>query len=90
MPKSWFDLAADFAQAEATGARRDFVQQLARVDLLVFVPDILQSWRRSRPLLSARFAFERVSADEPLVAVQGILAVVAKPGGPHGSGLGGF
>ena len=33
--RSAFDLAADFAQAEATGARRDFVQQLTRVDLLV-------------------------------------------------------
>jgi hypothetical protein len=33
--RSTFDLAADFAQAEATGARRDFVQQLTRVDLLV-------------------------------------------------------
>jgi DNA replication protein DnaC len=32
---STFDLAADFAQAEATGARRDFVQQLTKVDLLV-------------------------------------------------------
>ena len=30
--RSTFDLAADFAQAEATGARRDFVQQLTRVD----------------------------------------------------------
>ncbi len=30
-----FDLAAAFAQADATGARRDFVQQLTRVDLLV-------------------------------------------------------
>jgi DNA replication protein DnaC len=29
------DLASDFAQAEATGARREFVQQLTRVDLLV-------------------------------------------------------
>ena len=33
--RSTLDLAADFAQAEATGARRDFVQQLTRVDLLV-------------------------------------------------------
>jgi hypothetical protein len=33
--RSTFNLAADFAQAEATGARRDFVQQLTRVDLLV-------------------------------------------------------
>jgi len=33
--RSTFDLAADFAQAEATGARRDFFQQLTRVDLLV-------------------------------------------------------
>ena len=33
--RSTFDLAADFAQAEATGARRDLVQQLTRVDLLV-------------------------------------------------------
>jgi DNA replication protein DnaC len=33
--RSTFDLAADFAQADATGARRDFVQQLTRVDLLV-------------------------------------------------------
>jgi DNA replication protein DnaC len=33
--RSTFDLAADFAQADATGARRDFVQQLPRVDLLV-------------------------------------------------------
>src|SRR3974390_2935703 len=30
-----FDLATDFAQAEATGTRRDFVQQLTHVDLLV-------------------------------------------------------
>ena len=35
LARSTFDLAADFAQAEATGARRDFVQQLTRVDLLV-------------------------------------------------------
>ena len=33
--RSTFDLAADFAQADATGARREFVQQLTRVDLLV-------------------------------------------------------
>jgi DNA replication protein DnaC len=33
--RSTFDLAGDFAQAEATGSRRDFVQQLTRVDLLV-------------------------------------------------------
>ena len=33
--RSTFDLAADFAEAEATGARRDLVQQLTRVDLLV-------------------------------------------------------
>jgi DNA replication protein DnaC len=33
--RSTFDLAADFAQAEATGSRLDFVQQLTRVDLLV-------------------------------------------------------
>jgi DNA replication protein DnaC len=33
--RSTFDLAADFAQAEATGARRDLVQHLTRVDLLV-------------------------------------------------------
>ena len=30
--RSTFDLGADFAQAEVTGARRDFVQQLTRVD----------------------------------------------------------
>jgi DNA replication protein DnaC len=33
--RSTFDLAADFAQADATGTRREFVQQLTRVDLLV-------------------------------------------------------
>ena len=33
--RSTFDLAADFAQAEATGTRRELVQQLTRVDLLV-------------------------------------------------------
>jgi DNA replication protein DnaC len=33
--RSTFDLAADFAQAEATGSRRDLVQQLTRVNLLV-------------------------------------------------------
>jgi DNA replication protein DnaC len=33
--RSTFDLAADFAEADATGARREFVQQLTRVDLLV-------------------------------------------------------
>jgi hypothetical protein len=33
--RSTFDLAAAFAQADATGARRDLVQQLTRVDLLV-------------------------------------------------------
>lgn len=33
--RSTFDLAADFAQAEATGARRDLVQHLIRVDLLI-------------------------------------------------------
>ena len=33
--RSTFDLAADFAQADATGARRELVQQLTRVDLLV-------------------------------------------------------
>ena len=31
--RSTFDLAADFAQADATGSRRDLVQQLTRVDL---------------------------------------------------------
>jgi hypothetical protein len=31
--RSTFDLAADFAQADVTGARRDFVQPLTRVDL---------------------------------------------------------
>jgi DNA replication protein DnaC len=33
--RSTFDLAADFAEADATGQRRAFVQQLTRVDLLV-------------------------------------------------------
>ncbi len=33
--RSTFDLAADFAEADATGTRRAFVQQLTRVDLLV-------------------------------------------------------
>lgn len=33
--RSTFDLAADFAQADATGTRRELVQQLTRVDLLV-------------------------------------------------------
>ena len=33
--RSTFDLVADFAEAEATGARRALVQQLTRVDLLV-------------------------------------------------------
>jgi DNA replication protein DnaC len=33
--RSTFDLAADFAQAEVTGARRDLVQHLTRADLLV-------------------------------------------------------
>ena len=33
--RSTFDLAADFAEAEATGTRRALVQQLTRVDLLV-------------------------------------------------------
>jgi len=33
--RSTFDLAADFAQAEASGTRRDLVAQLTRVDLLV-------------------------------------------------------
>ena len=33
--RSTFDLAADFAEADATGARRDLVQHLTRVDLLV-------------------------------------------------------
>jgi DNA replication protein DnaC len=33
--RSTFDLTADFAEAEATGARRAFVQQLTRCDLLV-------------------------------------------------------
>jgi DNA replication protein DnaC len=33
--RSIFDLVADFADAEATGTRRDLVQQLTRVDLLV-------------------------------------------------------
>ncbi len=33
--RSTFDLVADFAEADATGARRDLVQQLTRVDLLV-------------------------------------------------------
>jgi len=32
--KSTFDLAQDFAEADATGQRRDFVQTLLRVDLL--------------------------------------------------------
>jgi DNA replication protein DnaC len=33
--RSSFDLAQDFAEAEATGERRAFVEQLTRVDLLV-------------------------------------------------------
>jgi DNA replication protein DnaC len=33
--RSTFDLVADFAEAEATGTRRDLVQHLTRVDLLV-------------------------------------------------------
>ena len=33
--RSTFDLAADFAEADAAGARRAFVQQLTRVDLLI-------------------------------------------------------
>ena len=33
--RSTFDLAADFAEADATGTRRAFVQQLTRVDFLV-------------------------------------------------------
>ena len=33
--RSTFDLVADFAEAEATGARRALVQQLTRVDLLI-------------------------------------------------------
>jgi len=33
--RSTFDLVADFAEADATGRRRDLVQQLTRVDLLV-------------------------------------------------------
>lgn len=33
--RSTFDLTADFAQAEATATRREFVQQLTRCDLLV-------------------------------------------------------
>jgi DNA replication protein DnaC len=33
--RSTFDLAADFAEADATGTRRTLVQQLTRVDLLV-------------------------------------------------------
>lgn len=33
--RSTFDLAADFAEADATNTRRAFVQQLTRVDLLV-------------------------------------------------------
>ena len=33
--RSTFDLAADFAEADATGSRRTLVQQLTRVDLLV-------------------------------------------------------
>lgn len=33
--RSTFDLAADFAEAEATGQRRPLVQQLTRVDLLI-------------------------------------------------------
>jgi len=34
--RSVFDLAQDFAEAEATGERRSLVDQLTRVDLLVF------------------------------------------------------
>lgn len=33
--RSTFDLVADFAEADATGRRRELVQQLTRVDLLV-------------------------------------------------------
>ena len=33
--RSAFDLAADFAEADATGQRRGLVQQLTRVDLLI-------------------------------------------------------
>jgi hypothetical protein len=35
LERSVFDLVQDFAEAEATGERRAFVQQLTRVDLLV-------------------------------------------------------
>jgi DNA replication protein DnaC len=33
--RSTFDLVADFAQADATGTRRELVRQLTQVDLLV-------------------------------------------------------
>jgi hypothetical protein len=33
--RSAFDLSQDFAEAEAVGERRDFVQRLCRVDLLI-------------------------------------------------------
>jgi DNA replication protein DnaC len=33
--RSTFDLVADFAEADATGTRRDLVHTLTRVDLLV-------------------------------------------------------
>jgi DNA replication protein DnaC len=52
--RSTFDLAADFAQAEATGARRDFVQQLTRVDLLVLEDFGMKKLGRARRRISWR------------------------------------
>ena len=52
--RSTFDLAADFAQAEATGARRDFFQQLTRVDLLVLEDFGMKKLGRARLKISSR------------------------------------
>jgi len=52
--RSTFDLAADFAQAEATGARRDFFQQLTRVDLLVLEDFGMKKLGRARLKICSR------------------------------------
>jgi DNA replication protein DnaC len=73
--RSTFGLAADFAQAEATGARRDLVQQLTRVDLLVLedfgikklgsnaAEDLLEIFVRRQEAASTRITTNRPTQD---------------------------
>jgi len=73
--RSTFDLVADFAEAEATGARRALVQDLTRVDLLVLedfgmkrlgstaAEDLLEVFVRRHETASTRITTNRPTQD---------------------------